>query len=73
MNESVLAGFNQSADESERRRLRSIAAEYKPNPGYDRLLAMSATELEALHLSPIERISLGHYAEAKAAHERMNR
>ncbi len=56
------------AEQNERRRLESIAATFKPNAMYERLIADPAL---LARFSPTTRIELGQYQAAKAAYEQV--
>ena len=76
MNKPDLAGaYQNSVPIRQQRRRESLAATFKPNVLYDRLLAIRdrdpADYIARTTLSM--RLSIGHYCEAKAAYEETNK
>ena len=67
-----LAGaYESSVPIRQQRRRESLAATFKPNALYDRLLELKHRD-EAAYIATTShslRLSIGHYCEAKAAHE----
>ena len=68
------AAYAASVPDKQQRRLAALAETYTPNALYDRLLARRAAGDEAAFIGLTThslRMALGHYAEAKRAHEEL--
>ena len=66
--------YANSVPDRQQRRLASLAETFAPNALYDRLLERRAAGDEATFIAVTThslRMALGHYAEAKRAHEEM--
>ncbi len=68
------AAYAASVPDKQQRRLASLAETFTPNALYDRLLARRAAGDETTFIALTThslRVALGHYAEAKRAHEEL--